>query len=126
MSKKVIAVNRIPTAGPYSAAVEAGGFVFCSGQIPIDPQTGGMVGPDIGKATRQVMDNLAVVLGEAGLTMKDVVKTTIYLINLDDFPAVNEIYGSFFDGGYPARATVQVAGLPKGALIEIDAIAVRP
>lgn len=126
MSKKIIAGSKIPTVGPYSPAVEAGGFVFCSGQIPIDPRTGGVVGPDIGKATRQVMDNLAMVLGAAGLTMKDVVKTTIYLINLDDFPAVNEIYGSFFDGSYPARATVQVAGLPKGALIEIDAVAVRP
>jgi 2-iminobutanoate/2-iminopropanoate deaminase len=126
MPKKVIPVTKVPAVGPYSQVVEAGGFVFCSGQIPLDPQTGVVVGEDIGKATRQVMANLAAVLGEAGLTMKDVVKTTIYLVNLDDFPIVNEIYGSCFDGQYPARATVKVAGLPKGALIEIDAIAVRP
>ena len=121
-----MSVNKVPAVGPYSQAVEAGGFVFCSGQIPLDPQTGSLAGPDIGKATRQVMANLAAVLGEAGLAMKDVVKTTIYLVNLDDFAVVNEIYGSFFDGEYPARATVQVAGLPRGAHIEIDAVAVRP
>jgi 2-iminobutanoate/2-iminopropanoate deaminase len=126
MAKIVISVNNVPAVGPYSQAVEAGGFIFCSGQIPLDPQTGSLVGPDIGKATRQVMINLAAVLGGAGLTMKDVVKTTIYLVNLADFAVVNEIYGSFFDGEYPARATVQVAGLPKGAQIEIDALAVRP
>jgi 2-iminobutanoate/2-iminopropanoate deaminase len=126
MPKKVIPVNKIPAVGPYSQAVEAGGFVFCSGQIPLDPQTGAIIEGDIGNATRQVMDNLGAVLEEAGLTMKDVVKTTIYLKNLDDFPVVNEIYGSYFDGQYPARATVQVAGLPKGALIEIDAVALRP
>jgi 2-iminobutanoate/2-iminopropanoate deaminase len=126
MSKRAMSVNKVPAVGPYSQAVEAGGFVFCSGQIPLDPQTGSLAGPDIGKATRQVMANLAAVLGEAGLAMKDVVKTTIYLVNLDDFAVVNEIYGSFFDGEYPARATVQVAGLPRGAHIEIDAVAVRP
>ena len=106
MPKKVIPVTKVPAVGPYSQAVEAGGFVFCSGQIPLDPGTGVVVGGEIGKATRQVMANLAAVLGEAGLTMKDVVKTTIYLVNLDDFPIVNEIYRSCFDGQYPARATV--------------------
>jgi len=126
MPKKVIPVTKVPTVGPYSQAIEAGGLVFCSGQIPLDPQSGTIVGGDIGNATRQVMANLAAVLGEAGLTMKDVIKTTIYLVNLDDFPVVNEIYGTYFDGAFPARATVQVAALPKGALIEIDAIAVRP
>ena len=126
MSKKVIAVNKVPAVGPYSQVVEAAGFFFCSGQIPIDPKTGSLIGTGIGNETRQVMDNLAAILGEAGLAMKDVVKTTIYLVNLDDFPVVNEVYGSFFDGGYPARATVQVAGLPMGAQIEMDAVAVRP
>lgn len=126
MPKKVIPVTKVSAVGPYSQAVEAGGFVFCSGQIPLDPQTGVIVGGDIGNATRQVMVNLETVLGEAGLAMKDVIKTTIYLVNLDDFPVVNEIYGTYFDGAFPARATVQVAALPKGALIEIDAIAVRP
>jgi 2-iminobutanoate/2-iminopropanoate deaminase len=126
MPKKVILVTKVSAVGPYSQAVEAGGFLFCSGQIPLDPQTGTIVGGDIGNATRQAMANLETVLGEAGLAMKDVVKTTIYLIDLNDFPIVNEIYGTCFDGQYPARATVQVAGLPKGALIEIDAVAVRP
>lgn len=124
--KQVIDVKQVPAAGPYSQAVEAGGFVFCSGQIPIDPGTGRLVESGIGDATRQVMRNLAVVLGEAGLSLKDVVKTTIYLVNLDDFATVNEIYGSFFDGAFPARSTVQVAALPKGAPIELDAVAVRP
>lgn len=126
MSKNVIPITKVPAVGPYSQAVEAGGFVFCSGQIPLEPRTGVVVGGDIRAATRQVMANLETVLGEAGLSIKDVVKTTIYLVNLDDFPAVNEIYGTYFDGAFPARATVQVAGLPKGAMIEIDAVAVRP
>lgn len=126
MSKNVIPIAKVPAVGPYSQAVEAGGFVFCSGQIPLEPRTGVVVGGDIRAATRQVMANLETVLGEAGLSIKDVVKTTIYLVNLDDFPAVNEIYGTYFDGAFPARATVQVAGLPKGAMIEIDAVAVRP
>ena len=126
MTKRAIGVKDIPAAGPYSQAVEAGGFVFCSGQIPIDPRTGCLVESGIGEATRQVMNNLAAVLGEAGLSLQDVVKTTIYLVNLDDFAVVNEIYGSFFDGAFPARSTVQVAALPKGAPIELDAVAVRP
>jgi len=126
MAKQVIEVKKVPAVGPYSHAVEAGALVFCSGQIPIDPRTGRLVESGIGEATRQVMNNLAVVLGEAGLSLKDVVKTTIYLVNLDDFATVNEIYGSFFDGAFPARSTVQVAALPKGAPIELDAVAVRP
>jgi len=126
MTKRVIGVKDIPAAGPYSQAVEAGGFVFCSGQIPIDPRTGCLVESGRWEATRQVMNNLAAVLGEAGLSLQDVVKTTIYLVNLDDFAVVNEIYGSFFDGAFPARSTVQVAALPKGAPIELDAVAVRP
>ena len=126
MPKKVIPVTKVPAVGPYSQAVEAGGFVFCSGQIPLDPQTGVVVEGDIGNATRQVMANLALVLEEAGLTMKDVVKPTIYLVHLEEFPIVNEIYGTYFDEKYPARSTVQVAGLPRGALIEIEAVALRP
>lgn len=126
MSKKVIAVKQVPAVGPYSQAVEAGGFVFCSGQIPIDPQTGLLVVSDIEQATRRVLDNLVLVLAEAGLSLKDVVKTTIYLLDLQDFPVVNAIYATYFDTAFPARATIQVAGLPKGAMIEIEAVAVRP
>ncbi len=126
MSKEVIAEKQIPAVGPYSQAVEAGGFVFCSGQIPIDPQTGLLVDSDIGQATRRVLDNLMLVLTESGLLLKDVVKTTIFLADLGDFPIVNDIYASYFEAPFPARATVQVAALPKGAMIEIEAIAVRP
>lgn len=126
MSKKVIAVKQVSAVGPYSQAVEAGEFVFCSGQIPIDPQTGLLVGADIEQATRRVMDNLVLVLAEAGLALKDVVKTTVYLLDLQDFPVVNEIYATYFDTAFPARATIQVAGLPKGAMIGIEAVAVRP
>ena len=126
MPKDVIAVKQVPAVGPYSQAVEAGGFVFCSGQIPIDPRTGLLVDSDIGQATRRVLDNLMLVLAEAGLSLKDVVKTTIFLADLGDFPMVNDVYASYFKAPFPARATVQVAALPKGAMIEIDAIAVRP
>jgi len=124
--KQVVEVKKVPAVGPYSQAVEAGGFVFCSGQIPIDPRSGRLVESGIGEATRQVMKNLSAVLDEAGLSLQDVVKTTIYLVNLDDFATVNEIYGSFFDGAFPARSTVQVAALPKGVPIELEAVAVRP
>jgi len=126
MSKEVIAGKQVPAVGPYSQAVEAGGFVFCSGQIPIDPETGLLVDSNIGQATRRVLDNLHLVLAEAGLSLKDVVKTTIFLADLGDFPIVNDVYASYFEAPFPARATVQVAALPKGAMIEIDAIAVRP
>lgn len=126
MSREEIAVKQIPNVGPYSQAVKSSGFVFCSGQIPIDPKTGLLVESDIEQATRRVLENLTLVLAEAGLSLKDVVKTTIYLANLGDFLAVNEIYASYFAAPYPARATVQVAALPKGAMIEIEAIAVHP
>ncbi len=113
--------------GPYSQAVAAGGFVFCSGQIALDPATGEMVGAgDVRAQARQVMRNLGAVLEAAGASFADVVKTTIFLADLGDFGAVNEIYGSFFPSEPPARATVQVAGLPRGALVEIDATALLP
>ena len=126
MSKKVISVKSVPAVGPYSHAVEAGGLVFCSGQIPVDPQTGALVSEDISQATRQLLDNMTSVLAEAGLELEDVVKTTIYLVDMQDFAAVNEIYGLYFKTDHPARATVQVAALPRGARIEMDAVAVRP
>jgi 2-iminobutanoate/2-iminopropanoate deaminase len=111
--------------GPYSQAVEAGGFVFLSGQVPLDPKTGELVGGDIAKQTERVLDNLAAVLDVAGCSFADVVKTTIYLVDLGDFGAVNETYAKRFTGAPPARATVQVSALPKGARVEIDAIAVQ-
>jgi 2-iminobutanoate/2-iminopropanoate deaminase len=123
--KEPIATKNAPAAiGPYSQAVRAGGFVFLSGQIPLDPATGAMVEGDIAAQTERVMKNLAGVLDAAGCSFDDVVRTTIFLTNLGDFQAVNEAYGKHFKGVPPARATVQVAALPKGAKVEIDAVAV--
>ena len=124
--KRVIATAEAPRAiGPYSQAVVAGSLVFCSGQIPLDPQTGEMVGAgDVKLQAKRVMENLRAVLTAAGTSFERVVRTTIFLQDLADFAHVNEVYGSYFKDAPPARATVQVAGLPKGALVEIDAIAV--
>ncbi len=119
-----ISTDKAPSAiGPYSQAVRAGQFVFCSGQIGIDPATGKFIGADIESQTRQVMQNLRRVLTAAGLDLNHVTKTTIFLANLEDFSSVNEIYGAEFGEHKPARATVQVAGLPLGALIEIECVA---
>lgn len=115
-----------PTAiGPYSQAIAFGDLVFCSGQIPLDPVTGEMVGDgDVRLETHQVMKNLQAVLDAAGAGLERILKTTIYLVDLDDFAAVNEVYAEYFPGhAPPARATVQVAGLPRGARIEIECIA---
>jgi 2-iminobutanoate/2-iminopropanoate deaminase len=120
---KVETPNAPAAIGPYSQAIKAGGFLFISGQIPIDPATGRMT-VDTTSQTKQVMRNLEAILAAEGLTFADVVKTTIYLTNLDDFARVNEVYGSYFELDPPARATVQVAALPKGAKVEIDAVAV--
>ena len=109
--------------GPYSQAVRAGDLLFLSGQIPLDPSTGQMVDGDIAAATRRVMDNLAAVLASAGLSFANVVRTTIYLADLGDFAKVNEVYGSYLSEPFPARATVQVARLPRDARVEIDAVA---
>jgi 2-iminobutanoate/2-iminopropanoate deaminase len=123
-SKQVITTEHAPRAiGPYSQAVRAGDLVFASGQIPLDPSTGELVQGDIEAQTRQVMKNLAAVLAAAGATWDDVVRTTIYLTDLTHFTAVNRVYGEHFGSAPPARATVQVAALPKGASVEIDAIA---
>jgi 2-iminobutanoate/2-iminopropanoate deaminase len=123
--RRVIATTEAPRAiGPYSQAVVAGPLVFCSGQIALDPQTGEMVGAaDVRAQAKRVMENLGAVLAAAGSSFERVVRTTIFLQDLGDFGPVNEIYGSYFKDAPPARATVQVAGLPKGALVEIDAIA---
>ncbi|MDR7511085.1 MAG: RidA family protein [Armatimonadota bacterium] len=125
MTRKIVHTSHAPRAiGPYSQGVVAGGLVFCSGQIAIDPATGEMVGAsDVREQARRVMENLKAVLEAAGSSLARVVKTTIYLTDLQDFGTVNEIYGSYFQGEPPARATVQVAGLPKGAMVEIDAVA---
>ena len=110
--------------GPYSQAIRSGNLVFLSGQVPIDPKTGELVGGDIAAQTERVLDNLAAVLAAAGSGFGDVVKTTIYLVDLGDFQVVNQTYATrFFTAAPPARATVQVSALPKGARVEIDAIA---
>ncbi len=122
---KAISTKEAPAAiGPYSQGIQAGGFVFLSGQIPLDPETGNIVPGGIDKQAERVMQNLRAVLKAAGCDFGDVVRTTIYLTDLANFAAVNEVYGKCFAGTPPARATVQVAALPKGAHVEIDAIAV--
>jgi 2-iminobutanoate/2-iminopropanoate deaminase len=126
MARETVSTDKAPKAiGPYAQGVKAGGMIFCSGQIPLDPATGEMVGAgDVAAQTERVLQNLAAVLAAAGATFASVVKTTIFLADLQDFATVNQIYGRYFPSSPPARATVQVAGLPKGALVEIEAIAV--
>ena len=122
--KTAVESDAAPKAiGPYSQAIEANGFVFVSGQIPTEPETGQMSAVDVVAQTKRVMDNLGAILSAEGLGFEDVVKTTIYLTDLSDFARVNEAYAAYFQSDPPARATVQVAALPKGAKIEIEAIA---
>jgi len=126
MAMSEIQNTKIPAAvGPYRHTAEANGWVFASGQIPINPETGVVVTDDIRAATRQSLVNLSAVLGETGLTLANVLKTTVYVTDLKDFAAVNDVYAEFFKPPYPARACVQVAALPKSAPVEIDAIAIR-
>jgi 2-iminobutanoate/2-iminopropanoate deaminase len=123
--KKIISTPEAPAAvGPYSQAIRAGSTVYCAGQIPLDPKSGQIVSGGIDAQTRRVLDNVGAVLRAEGLTFDDVVKTTIFLMDLADFQTVNEIYASYFKQQPPARSTVQVAGLPKGARVEIEVIAV--
>lgn len=127
MSKQVITVTGVPAAiGPYSTAVRAGDTLYVSGNIPRNPVTGQMVNGGIDAATRQVMANLRSVLTGCGLGMMDVVKTTVYLKNMDDFAAMNKIYAESFPEDPPARSTIQAAKLPADSLLEIDCIAVYP
>lgn len=121
--KKIIATAQAPAAiGPYSQAVELNGTVFVSGQIPVNPKDGSMP-QGIEAQTRQSLDNLFAILGEAGLVSDNVVKTTVLLADINDFAAMNAVYAEYFKGDKPARACFQVAALPKGALVEIEAVA---
>ena len=124
--KKIIKTSSAPApVGPYSQAIESGGFVFVSGQGPIDPETNQLVQGDIKSQTRRVLENISEILKAAELTMKDVVKTTVFLTDLNNFKDMNEIYNEYFAEGKPARSTVQVARLPLDINVEIDAIAVK-
>lgn len=122
--REVIATDQAPRAiGPYSQAIRAGNLLFCSGQIPIDPATGEFVSGGVAEQTEQVMRNLSAVLKAGQSSLKQVVKTTVFLADMDDFTAMNEVYGRFFGENPPARATVQAARLPRDAKVEIEAIA---
>lgn len=124
--KQIIETSRAPQAiGPYSQAVRAGDFVFASGQIPLDPKTGEMIAGDVAEQTEQVLRNLEAVLEAAGTSLAQVVKTTVFLADMNDFAAMNEVYGRHFnENAPPARATVEAARLPRDARVEIEAIAI--
>ncbi len=124
MMETVSTENAPGAIGPYSQAVKTGNLVFCSGQIPIDPATNEFVSDDVAEQTEQVLKNLSAVLNAAGTELNKVVKTTVFLADMNDFAAMNEIYAQFFDTNKPARATVQAARLPRDARVEIECIAV--
>jgi 2-iminobutanoate/2-iminopropanoate deaminase len=122
--KQAISSPNVPKGvGPYSAAIRAGQFLFISGQIPLDPATGQMVAGDIGAHTRRALQNVGALLEAAGLSFAGVVRTTVFLADLGDFSAMNEVYATFFQEPYPARSTIQAARLPRDARVEIDVIA---
>lgn len=126
MEKKVLHTEKAPAAiGPYSQAIEVNGFVFASGQIPIDPATGEIVQGDVKDQTRQALTNASEVMKAAGLDLSHVVKTTVFLADMNDFAAMNEVYATFFSAPFPARSAVAVKTLPKGALVEVECIAVK-
>ena len=123
--KKVFATTNAPRAiGPYSQAVQAGGMVFVSGQLPIDPATGAFAGDDVKSQTRQSLTNIKNILASEGIGMDQVIRVGVFLKDMNTFGDMNEVYGEFFEGDYPARAAVEVARLPKDALVEIEAVAV--
>lgn len=125
--RQAVSTPAAPKAvGPYSQAVRAGDLLFVSGQIPLDPATGALVAGDIAAQTRRVMLNLEGILKAAGARFDDVVRATVFLANIDDFPAMNEVYGEFFSIPAPARSTIEASRLPRGAKLEIDLIAVLP
>jgi 2-iminobutanoate/2-iminopropanoate deaminase len=122
--KQSVSSPGAPTAiGPYSPAVRTGQLLFVSGQVPIDPSTGTLIDGDIAAMTRRVLENVGALLKAGGLTFADVVRTTVFLADMNDFAAMNEVYGTYFSQPYPARATVQVSRLPKDSRVEIDVIA---
>jgi 2-iminobutanoate/2-iminopropanoate deaminase len=126
MAKQAILTDQAaPPIGPYSQAIQVGQFTFCSGQIPLDPRGNLVGGADVQAQTRQVMENVKAVVAAAGATLDDVVKTTIFLKSMGDFPKVNEVYGGYFKSTPPARSTVEVARLPKDVLVEIEVIVCR-
>ena len=125
MSVRTLHTDKAPAAiGPYSQAMIANGFLFTAGQIPLDPVSGDIIAGDVVAQARQVFSNLEAILTEAGCTWQDVVKTTVYLQDMADFPRVNEVYAEAFGSARPARSTVQVAALPRGVAVEIDVMAV--
>ena len=127
MSMKSIHTNQAPAAiGPYSQAIEANGMIFASGQIPIDPATGQFVEGGIQEQTRQALTNARNILQAAGTDMENVIKTTVYLSDIHNFAAMNEVYAQFFTEPFPARSAVAVKHLPKGALVEIEVLAIKP
>ena len=124
--KKIIATTAAPAAiGPYSQGIEGGSIVITSGQLPVDPVTGAFAEGGIDGQTRQSLTNVQAVLAQAGLTMENIIKTTVFLKDMNDFAAMNEVYATFFPENPPARSAVEVARLPKDAMVEIEAIAVR-
>jgi 2-iminobutanoate/2-iminopropanoate deaminase len=124
MGKMILESDKAPKAvGPYSQGVKLGNFIFTAGQIPLDPVSGEIVGANAGEQTRQVLTNLQNVLANGGASLGDVLKTTVFLVDLQDFAAMNKVYAEFFAAPYPARSTIQVAALPKGAKVEIEAVA---
>jgi 2-iminobutanoate/2-iminopropanoate deaminase len=127
MKKQIIATDLAPRAvGPYSQAVRAGAFLFVSGQIPLTPITGQLVAGDVRAQARRALENLRGILQSQGVSLQDVVKTTVFLTDINQFAAINEVYAEYFNDAPPARTTVEVSRLPKDALVEIDAIAVMP
>ena len=126
MAKTAISSPLAPKAiGPYSSALRAGDWLFISGQVPFDPATGQLIAGDIATQTRRVLDNIGALVGAAGLAFTDIVRTTVFLADMNDFTAMNDVYQTCFSEPYPARSTVQAARLPRDARIEIDAIAYR-
>ncbi len=125
MPKKTVIkpAKSAPAVGPYNHAVRIGDLLFCSGQIPLDPATGNLVAGDIRVQTQRVLENIKIILEDQKLTLANVVKTTVFLANLADFGAMNEVYARYFSADFPARSTVQVAALPIGAIVEIEVIA---
>lgn len=125
--KKIILTDKAPKPiGPYSQAVQAGPLLYCSGQIPLSPETNEVVSQEIGPQADQVMKNIQAVLQAAGVGFENIVKTTIFLIDMKDFATVNEIYGKYFSKDHPARSTIAVQALPKGVKVEIEVVAYRP